>query len=129
MASPEVHGVTTIADIPTKILSNILSYLPRDPDLVKVALVSKIFQHLVDPFLYQSITLILSPPIEGRPWRPTPGNLHRFEDVVKRLSRRPGLCQFVVALHLSVERHERQTVFDHHERLLILFGVLDRADA
>lgn len=72
MAHPKTYEETTIANLPTEILSDVLSYLPRKSQLVQVALVPKRFRDLVEPFLYQSIFLNLTPPAKGGVWNPTP---------------------------------------------------------
>lgn len=124
VAHHKAHEETTIANLPAEILSDVLSYLPRDSHLVQIALVSKRFKDLVEPYHYQSVTLKLLPPENYQGLILEPGNLDRFYRLAKHLTQGPNLCRSVVALCLSVSPRSFQNAFNDQDQLITLLPSL-----
>lgn len=116
---------TIITNLPTEVLGAIVSFLPRNPHLVQVALVSKRFKDVVEPFLYRSISLNVIPLDKEEGYqRRRPDDLDRFYWLVETLTQTPHLCRFVVALCLSVIYGRWSQDFNDHHQLITLLPSL-----
>lgn len=115
---------TSITDLPTKILNEIVSHLPQNSYLIQIALVSKLFKDLVEPFLYRSISLTLSCSWNTAKGLTTDHRDRCFVRLVENLTRYPYLRQFVVTFRLLVVHHSFLKTFNDHDQLITLLPSL-----
>lgn len=112
--------------LPNELLTQILSNIPRQSDLAKIALLSKHFKALVEPFLYRHINLDIqfsarelnNTRLVNRFSYTTIPSFVRFDRLIDSLSVDQNLGKLVHTLSLRVHRRLWYDTFDAHSRLL-----------
>ena len=104
----EPPGVTGITDLPEELLVHIVSFLPRDGNqLAPLCRVSRLFQRVVEPYSYSTISLTIDcyekVPDSG-PLRDESGgsSLPQFSRLLNTLSKYPSLRTYPRTLWLKV---------------------------
>ena len=117
-----------IEDLPTEILTQVLSNNPDQSHLAKITLVSKRFKEVVEPLLYRHISLSIrysakefcSTRLVNRYSYTTVPSFVRYNRLINTLSLHPDICQQVRTLSLRVHRRLWYMLFAADFRLLKL---------
>ncbi|MCJ1485832.1 hypothetical protein MMC06_006007 [Schaereria dolodes] len=108
----------SLAILPNEILSSIFSLLPQDSDLNHIALVSHRLRDLVEPFIYERVTLSLC--LRARDWHYVLSESARVSRFLQNLRLYPRLGRHVHILNLEVCPHRAVYLHDHKELLSLL---------
>ena len=117
-----------IKDLPTEILTQVLSNNRGQRHLAKIALVSKRFKEVVEPLLYRHISLSIrysakefsNTRLVNKYSYTTIPSFVRYDRLINTLSLHPNVCQQVRTLSLRVQRRLWYMLFAADFRLLKL---------
>ena len=115
-----------IEDLPTEVLTQVLSYNRGQSQLAKIALVSKQFKEVVEPLLYRHISLSIRYTAKGfsntklinKYSYTTVPSFVRFDRLINTFSLHPNISQHVRTLSLRVHRRLWYMLFAADFRLL-----------
>ena len=110
-----------ITELPTEILNAVLSYLPCNDDLVNVSRLSRRFNILVEPVLYNTITLEMPKFAGTERWF---NRDYRFCQLANTLEENPHVRQYIMKLQLLVSDNPARVNFNQQQQILNLVPAL-----
>ena len=110
-----------ITALPTEILNAILSCLPCDNDLVNFSRVSHRFNMLVEPVLYNTVTLEMPKLAGTERWFKRD---YRFYQLANALEENPHVRRYIMKLQLLVSDDPARVNFNQQQQILTLVPAL-----
>lgn len=116
---------SSLAKLPSEIISLVFSYLPTNRTLLLVALTCQRFRDLVEPFRYHTLKLSLKPPRVSHTGPESnqserPSNIQQYTQLLSILSEKPYLRHYVARVSIDIRLHPWYEAFDAHYILLAM---------